>query len=115
VRNWLGDLHPFLAERSALSEPALLGMTGGEEGQGLHRGHTDLTEALATLCTLEGGHGLPETSDRSPMVTLGPIYRTKVEACQGMRDGIPDSGCQRQGALGGGDRLVIRPHVAEIS
>jgi hypothetical protein len=68
-----------------------------------------------TLCTLEEGHGLPEAVDRLLIVTLPPVCCTKVELRQSTYDGIPGSGSQHQGTLGGGNRLVIRPHVAEMS
>ena len=54
MRHCLSNLQPFFPEHTALSKHAQLGMTGGEEGQGLHRGHIGLTEALTALGTVEG-------------------------------------------------------------
>ena len=73
VRHCLSNLQPFFPEPPALSEHAQFTMTGGEVGQGLHRGHIGLPEALPALGTVEGRNSLPETVDGPSIVPLGLV------------------------------------------
>ena len=65
-------------------------------------------------CPLEGRHGLPEAVDRPPIVTLGLVGEAEVVVRQRVQDDIPAGRGEREGALGGGDGLVIRAHEAEM-
>ena len=89
MRHCLSNLQSFFPEHTALSKQAQFGMTGGEKGQGLHRGQSGLTEALTALGTMERGHRLLETVARPPIVTLGPVRCPKVEVRQSVDDGVP--------------------------
>ena len=114
VSNRLGNPQPFFPEGPALGERAQLGMAPGEPGTGVHGGQEDLTEALAAPRPLEGRHGLPEAVDRPTIVALGLVGYAEVLVRQRVQDDIPAGRGEREGALGGGDGLVIRAHEAEI-
>ena len=73
-------------------------------------GREHLTEALAALRPVEGRHGLPEAVDRPTIVALGMVGDAEVVVRQRLQDDIPTGRGERQGALGGGDGLVIRAH-----
>ena len=108
------NLQPFFPEHTALSKHAQLGMTGGEESQGLHRGQIGLTEALMALGTVERGHRLLETAVRLPIVTRGRVGCAETLVRQGLHDGIPIGCSEREGTLRRGDGLVIRTYIAEM-
>src|SRR5262249_42442565 len=114
MRNRFGRLEPFVPEGTALSEGAQLGMAGGEAGTGLHGGQEALPEALAARRTVEEGYGLPEAVDRLTIITLELVGSAEAQVGQRMQDDLPASRRERQGALGSGDGLVIRPHDVEI-
>ena len=63
---------------------------------------------------LEGHRGLPETVDRPPIVALALVSSAEVEVRQRLQDGIPVGCGEREGALGGGDGLVICAHDVEM-
>src|SRR2546422_11101448 len=89
-------------------------MACGERGTGEHGGQEDLTEALVAPRPLEGRHGLPEAVNRPTIVALGLIDPTEVAVRQCVQDDVPASRGEREGALGGGDGLVIRAHGVEM-
>src|SRR5712691_10534434 len=110
----LGNLEPFFAEGCALGERPQFGMAPGEIGTGLRSGQEDRTEVLVAPCNLEGRHGLPEAVDRPTIVTLVKVGLAELLVRQRVQDDIPASRGEREGALGGGDGLVIRTPVAEM-
>ena len=114
VRNRLGNPQPFFPEGPALGERAQLGMAPGEVGTGVHGGQDELAEALVAPRPLEGRHGLPEAVDRPTIVALGLVGLAEVLVRQRVQDDIPTGRGEREGALAGGDGLVIRAHVAEM-
>ncbi len=114
VSSRLGDPEPFFPEGPALSERAQLGMARGEPGTGEHGGQEDLTQALVAPRPLEGRHGLPEAFDRPTIVPLGLVGSTEVAVRQCVQVDIA-AGCgECEGALGGGDGLVMRAHEVEM-
>ena len=114
MSNRLGNPEPFFPEGPALGERAQLGMAPGEVGTGEHGGQDDLTEALAALRPVEGRHGLPEAVDRPTIVALGLVGEAEALVRQRLQDDLPAGRGEREGALGGGDGLVIRAHEAEM-
>ena len=110
VTNRLGNPEPFFPEGTALGERAQLGMAPGEAGTGEHGGQENLAEALAAPRPVEGRHGLPEAVDRPTIVALGLVGYAEVVVRQRVQDDIPAGRGEREGALGGGDGLVIRAH-----
>ena len=112
--NRLGNPEPFFPEGPALGERAQLGMAHGEAGTGVHGGQDDLTEALVAPRPVEGRHGLPEAVDRPTIVALGLVGEAEVVVRQRVQDDIPAGRGEREGALGGGDGLVIRAHDVEM-
>ena len=86
----------------------------GEVGTGEHGGQDDLTEALVAPRPVEGCHGLPEAVDRPTIVALGLVGLAEALVRQRLQDDLPAGRGECQGALGGGDGLVIRAHEAEM-
>ena len=114
VRNRLGNLEPFFAEGTALGEHAQFSMAHGEPGTGGHGGQGINAEALVAPRPLKGRHGLCVVGDGPPILALGMVDLAEAEVRQRVQDVIP-AGCgERQGALGGGEGLVIRAHGGEI-
>ena len=64
--------------------------------------------------TVEGPHGLPETVDRPTIVALGLVGDAEVQVRQQVQDDLPTGRSEREGALGGGDGLVINAHEVEM-
>ena len=89
-------------------------MARGEGGTGEHGGQEDLPEALVAPRPIESRHGLLEAVDRPAIVTPGLIGSAEVAVRQCLQDDVPAGRGERQGALGGGDGLVIRPHEEEM-
>ena len=114
VSNRLGNPEPFFPEGMALGERAQLGMAPGEVGTGSHGGQVGLTEALVAPRPLEERSGLPEAVDGPTIVALSQIGRAEALVRQCVQDGLPAGRGECQGALGGGDGLVIRTHEAEM-
>jgi hypothetical protein len=83
-------------------------------GTGEYGGQDELTEALAVLRPAQGGHGLPETVDRPPIVALGSVGDAEALVRQRLQDQIPASRGEREGMLGGGDGLVIRTYEEKM-
>ena len=73
-----------------------------------------MAEALAALRSLEERHGLSQAVDRLPIVALGLVGPAEVEIRQRLQDDLPAHRGEREGALGGGDGLVIHTHEVEI-
>src|SRR5947209_18042967 len=111
--NRLGNLEPFIPDSPALGERAELSMACGEVGTGEHGGD-QLTEALVALHTVEGRHGLPETVERPTIVALRLVGNAEVYVRQQAQDALSTGRSEREGALGGGDSLVIRAHEVEM-
>jgi hypothetical protein len=114
VSNFLSNPEPFVPKGPALGERAQLGMAPGEVGTGEHGGQDNLAEALAALRPVEGCHGQPEAVDRPTIVALCLAGLAEALVRERAQDDIPASRSEREGALGGGDGLVIRAHEAEI-
>ena len=114
VSNRLGNPEPFFPERPALGERPQLGMAPGEVGTGEHGGQDELTEALAAPRPVEGCHGLPEAVDRPTIVALGLIGSAEVGVRQRLQDDLPAGRGEREGALGGGDGLIMCTPVVEM-
>ena len=112
--NRLGNPEPFFPEGTALGEHAQLGMAHRRARHGRHGGQEELAEALAALRSVEGRHGLPEAVDRPTIVALGLVGLAEVLVRQRVQDDIPAGRGEREGALAGGDGLVIRAHEAEM-
>src|SRR5215218_5746571 len=89
-------------------------MARGEPGTRTHGRRDDLPEALEALRSVEGCHGLPEAVERSTIVTLGLVGEAEVEVCQRLPGDICAGRGERQGTLGGGERLVMCVHGIEI-
>jgi hypothetical protein len=111
----LGNPEPFFPEGPALGERAQLGMARGEPGTGMHGGQEDLTEALVASRSFEGRHGLPEAVDRPTIVALGLVSEAQVAVRQRLQDDLPASRGEREGALAGGEGLVIHAHEEEAA
>ena len=79
-----------------------------------HGGQDDLTEALVAPRPVEGRHGLPEAVDRPTIVALGLVGCAEALVRQRLQDDLPAGRGEREGALGGGDGLVIRAHEVEM-
>src|SRR4029434_4698972 len=104
--NRLGNLEPFIPDRPALGERAELSMARSEIRRGEHGGD-QLTDALVTLHTVEGCHGLPEIVDRPTIVALHLVDDAEVYVRQPVQNALPPRRSERKGALGGSDGLVI--------
>jgi len=89
-------------------------MAPGEEDMGDHSGQVSLAQALAAPCPIEGPHSLPEAVYRSMIVALGMVGSAEVLIFQRVQDDILAIRGEREGALGGGEGLVIRTHVQEM-
>src|SRR5262245_2539111 len=105
--NRLGNPQPFLPEGSALSKRAQLSMAYGEAGMRDHCGQENTTKAPAAPRPLEGRHRLLEEVDRPPIVALLLVRLADVAIRQRLQDGIPAGHSECEGALSGGDGLVI--------
>ena len=110
----LGNPEPFVPEGPALGEHAQLGMAHGELGTGTHSGRDDATEAFVARRPLEGRHGLPEAIDRPTIVALGLICCAEEAIRLRVQDDIPTGRGEGEGALGGGDGLVMRAPVRKM-
>ena len=80
----------------------------------MHGRQEDCTEALAASYPIERYRGLPEAVDRLTKATLDVIGKAKVLVRQCVEDDLSASRGEREGALGGGDGLVIHAHVVEM-
>ena len=89
-------------------------MAPGEVGTGDHGGQGSLPEALVAPRSVEGRHDLPEAVDRPTIVALGLVGEAEVVVRQRLQDDIPAGRGERQGALAGGDGLVIRALMVEM-
>jgi hypothetical protein len=114
VNNRLGNPQPFVPEGTTLGEHAQLGMAPGKPRTGVYGGEEDPTEALVAPRALDERHGLPEAVDRPPIVALGIVGQAKVLARQRVQYNLPTSRGKDEGALTGGDRLIIRAHDPEM-
>src|SRR5262245_32074545 len=103
----LGKSESFFPKSPTLGEPAELSMARGECGMDKRGGQDRMAEALVAPCPLEEPHGLPEAIDGLTIVALGLIGEAEALARQLGQDGISASRGEREGALGGGDGLVI--------
>ena len=110
----LGDPAPFFAEGDPFGEAPQLGMARGERGAGEHSGELRETEALAAMHPVEGRDGLPAVVYRSMIVTLEPVGKAEEVVRQCLEDNLPTGRSERQGALAGGDGLVMRAHDIEM-
>jgi hypothetical protein len=115
VSNHLGNPEPFFPEGTALSKRTQLGMACGKVGTGVYGGQHELTEALVAPRSLEGRYGLSEAVDGSTIVTLGLVGVSEALVRQGVQDDISAGRGEREGALGGGDGLVIYAHEAKMA
>ena len=111
----LGNPQPFFPKGPALGERAEFGMARGEVGTGEHGGQEDLPEVLAASLPFEGRHALHVAVDRPTIVALGMVGKAEVLVRQRLQDDIPAGRGECDGAVGGGDGLVIRAHEAEMS
>jgi hypothetical protein len=114
VSRRLGDPQPFVPEGPALRERSQLGIALGKEGTGEHGGQDHPAEALTAMRPVEGRHGVPEVVDRPPIVALGLVGKAEVSVRQRLQDDLPIGRGERQGALSGGDGLVIGAYAVEI-
>ena len=114
MRNRLGNPEPFVSEGHTPGKRAQLGMAPGEESTGKHGGQEDLTKTLVAPRPAERLHGLPEAVDRPTIVALGMVGLAEALVRQRLQDDVP-SGCgEREGALAGGDGLVIHTYGVEM-
>jgi hypothetical protein len=88
-------------------------MARSEIRRGEH-GEDNLTDALVTLHTVEGCHGLPETVDRPTIVALHLVDDAEVYVRQQVQDDLPTGHSECEGALGSGDGLIIRAHEVKM-
>ena len=63
---------------------------------------------------VEGRHGLPETVDRPPIVTLDQVGKAKVLVRQRLQDTLSPGRGEREGPLAGSNGLVVCAHAAEM-
>src|SRR6266702_745360 len=89
-------------------------MTYSEPGTGAYGGQDDLAEVLVAPRPLERCQSLPEAVDRPTRVTLGLVGLTEVEVRQRVQDGVIAGHGESEGALAGGDALIIGAHKAEM-
>jgi hypothetical protein len=108
VRDRLSNPEPFFPKGPALSERAQLGMARGEVRMGDHGRQEGEAKTLAALRTLEGCYGLRGAVDRSTKVALVIVDRAEEAVRQRPQDDFPTGRGEPEGALGGGDGLVIR-------
>ena len=90
-------------------------MAPGEEGTGGRCGQNNPAEALVAPCPLKGYDGLPEGVNRSMIVALRVVVGAEALVRQCLQDDLSPGRGERQGALGGGDRLVICTHEVEMA
>jgi hypothetical protein len=114
VSDRLGNPQPFVPESPALRKRAQLGMAPGEVGTGEHGGQDELTEALVAPRPVEGGYGQPEAGDRPTIVALGTVGSAEVGARQRLQGDLPIGCGEGEGALGGGNGLIMRAPVVEV-
>ena len=111
----LGNLEPFFCEGPALSEHARAQHgTRRARARELTAGRATLPEALVAPLPVQGLYSLPEIVDRLTIVALAEVGSAEVVVRQRVQDDIPAGRGERQGALGGGNGLVIRAHVVEM-
>src|SRR5262249_22310769 len=108
MSNRLGNAESFLPEGPALGKHAQLGMTRGEPGTRVHSRQNSLAEALIAQIAFEGRHALPAAVDRPLIITLGLIGKAEVVVRHRTRDYVAASRGEGEGALTGGNGLVIR-------
>ena len=114
MRYRLGNPEPVFSEGTARSERPQLGMAHGKGDTGSHSRDEELPEARAAPCPIEECNGRPEAVNRPTIVALSRVAQADIEVCQRLQDSIPTDRGEREGALGGGDRLVIGAHAAEM-
>ena len=66
-------------------------------------------------CPLKRCDGLPEGVNRSIIVALGVVVGAEALVRQRLQDKLPTGRGECQGALGGGDRLVVCAHEVEMA
>ena len=110
----LGNPQPFFPKGPALSERAQLGMARRRARHGSARRAGRPTEALVAPLPVEERHGLPEVVDRPTIVALGLVGSAEVAVRQRLQDDLPAGRGEREGALAGGDGLVMRPTSVEM-
>ena len=74
----LSDPQAFLAEGSALSKRAHLGMAEGKLGMGLYGGQEDRPEALAVLRPVKRRDSLPERVGRLLIAAQGLVGHAEI-------------------------------------
>src|SRR4029453_2498114 len=89
-------------------------MARGEVRTGEHGRQEGEAETLAALRPFEGGYGLRRAGDRPTKVALVIVGRAEEAVCQRLKDDFPTGRGEHEGALGGGDGLVIRPPEEKI-
>ena len=114
MSNHLGNPEPFFAKCLAFGKRAQFGMARSEPGTGVHREQEELTEALTAPRPVEGCHSLPKAVDCPTIVALGLVGKAEVLVRQRVQDDFPAGRGERQGALAGGDGLVIRACDVEM-
>src|SRR5262245_1072856 len=90
-------------------------MAPGEEDTGGHCGQDNPAEALVAPRTTEGLYSQLEAVDRPTIVALGVVVGAEALVRQRLQDDLSTGRGKCQGALGGGDRLVIHTHEVEMA
>jgi hypothetical protein len=88
--------------------------THGPFEPGERPGQDNLAEALAAPRPVEERHGLPQTVDGLPILALGLLGCAEVEVRHRVQNTIPTARGEREGALSGGNGMLIRTHAVEI-
>jgi hypothetical protein len=114
VRHRFGNLERFFPECTALSEQAELSMAHGELGPGDHGGRVGKPKTLVGWRFLEGRHRLPEAADRPMIVALRLRGSAEIVVRLRAQADLPAGRGKGQGALSGGDDLVIRTDPVEL-
>jgi hypothetical protein len=114
VINRLGNPKPFFPKDDPLTEHAELGMAHGEPGTRARGGQDIKAEALVAPRPVEECRGLRETIHRLTIVTLAPVGLAEAQVRQRVQADLPASRGEHEGALGGGNGLVMRAPDPEI-
>src|SRR5262245_52334796 len=107
-----GNQPSLLSQGAPFSERAQISMAPRELGTGSHRRQIDLTAVLVALCSLEGGHRLPEGGDGLTIRSLRQVGIAEVLVRQRLEEGLAAG--PRARVLPRSYGLVIGPHTAQI-
>ena len=80
----------------------------------MHRRHQDLPEPSIASWPIKGGHSLVQTITCPTIVTLDAVGNAEAQVGERVLNDIAIGDRQREGALAGGNGVVIRAHPVEM-